>query len=303
MDRHPPQILLIDDDPDVLDSALATLRDQGMDVHAYEEASEALNLLHHPEAPTFDLVISDIHMPGLDGFDVLDRIKATHPRVPVMLMTGRVSADLAIRALRQGAANLILKPIAFPELVQNAFHLVDIHRGLRAADESLLGMVNERRHYLFRSDELDVPTLVRHLTDRLVPMGFATASNEGVIAMAYHEALVNALEHGNLELDSSLKQTAFTGEDAWGRQRAERLADPGYASRLIEVKLALDTERLDVEITDEGPGYDTSIATRVSGDWEGATQFGRGLPLILLIMDEVHFNDDGNQIRMVLRKK
>jgi len=303
MIRRAPQVLLIDDDPAVLDMVQAALAHFGMEVHAYPDAAQALELLQNPSAPEFDLVISDINMEGIDGFEVIDKVKATQPHLPVVLMTGQASVDYAIRAMRMGAANLFMKPIALRDMVQSVFHLVDLHRDIRMADSGLRGLVNERRHFLFRSDEVEVSSLVRHLTDRLVPMGFASSNNADVIAMAVHEALVNALDHGNLELESRMKGDLFLDEDPYLKLRAARLADPVYASRLIEVRLAMDTERFELEISDEGKGFDASHLTPLPGDSDMAPHFGRGLPLILLVMDEVHFNEKGNQIRMVLRKK
>jgi CheY-like chemotaxis protein len=303
MTRHGTHILLIDDDTAVLEMVQAALSHYGMEVHAYPDAAQAVDFLQTPGVPEFDLVISDINMEGLDGFDVIHKVKATQPHLPVVLMTGQASVEYAIRAMRMGASNLFMKPIALRDLVQNVFHLVDLHRELRLADNGLRGLVNERRHFLFRSDELDVPSLMHHLTDRLVPMGFASASNIDVIAMAFHEALVNALEHGNFELDSKLKGDLFAVEDPYTALRAKRMEDPHYAGRLIEVRLAMDTERFELEISDEGRGFDASQVSPLPPDSEMAPHCGRGLPLILLVMDEVHFNEKGNQIRMVLRRK
>jgi CheY-like chemotaxis protein len=303
MIRRGTHILLIDDDAAVLDMVQSALSHYGMEVHAYPDAAQAVELLQNPNAPIFDLVISDINMEGLDGFDVIHKVKATHPHLPVVLMTGQGSVDYAIRAMRIGASNLFMKPIAIRDLVQSVFHLVDLHRDLRLADDGLRGLVNERRHFLFRSDELDVPSLMHHLTDRLVPMGFASASNIDVIAMALHEALVNALEHGNLDLDSNLKGDLFAEQDPYAVLRAQRMADPQYAGRMVEVRLAMDTERFEVEISDEGRGFEASRLMPLQPDSDMAPHCGRGLPLILLVMDEVHFNDKGNQIRLVLRRK
>ena len=303
MNRRAVHILLIDDDPAVLDMVHSALAHYGMEVHAYPDAAQALELIQNPAAPQFDLVISDIQMDGLDGFDVIHKVKATQPHLPVVLMTGQASVDYAIKAMRMGASNLFMKPVAIRDLVQSVFHLVDLHRDFRLADDGLRGLVNERRHFLFRSDELDVPSLVRHLTDRLVPMGFASPSNIDVIAMAFHEALVNALDHGNLELDSDLKGDLFAKEDGYVTLRGERMKDPEYSGRLIEVRLAMDTERFELEISDEGRGFDTSQASPLPGDSDLSAHCGRGLPLILLVMDEVHFNEKGNQIRLVLRRK
>jgi CheY-like chemotaxis protein len=303
MNRRAAHILLIDDDPEVLDMVHSALAHYGMQVHAYPDAAQALELIQNPSAPEFDLVITDINMEGLDGFDVIHKVKALQPRLPVVLMTGQSSVDYAIRAMRMGASNLFMKPVAIRDLVQSVFHLVDLHWDFRLADNGLRGLVNERRHFLFRSDELDVPSLVRHLTDRLVPMGFASTSNLDVIAMALHEALVNALEHGNLDLDSSLKGDLFAMEDPYGKLRTERMADPVFAGRLIEVRLAMDTERFEIEISDEGKGFDTSRMSPLLKGTDVCSHCGRGLPLISLVMDEVHFNEKGNQIRLVLRRK
>ena len=303
MVRKGTHILLIDDDDAVLDMVETALGHYGMEVHACSDGAQALSRLESPGSPSFDLVISDINMEGMDGFEVIRQVKAIAPRLPVVLMTGQASVDYAIRAMRLGASNLFMKPLAMRELVQAVFHLVDLHRDFRLAEDGLRGLVNERRHFLFRSDELDVPSLLRHLTDRLVPMGFASSANIDVIAMAIHEALANALEHGNLELDSSLKGDLFTAEDPYTKLREARMADPRYAERLIEVRLALDTERFELEISDEGPGFDTSRLTLPPPGSDLAPHFGRGLPLIQLVMDEVHFNEKGNQVRLVLRRK
>lgn len=303
MNRRPAQILLIDDDAAVLDMVQTALAHYGMEVHAYPDAMQALALLQNPSAPEFDLVVTDINMEGLDGFEVIHKVKATQPRLPVVLMTGQASVEYAIRAMRMGASNLFMKPIAIRDMVQCVFHLVDLHRDFRLADQGLRGLVNERRHFLVRSDELEVPSLVRNLTDRLVPMGFASLSNLDVIAMAIHEALVNSLEHGNLELQSDLKGDLLASEDPYARLRTERMADPRFAERLIEVRLAMDTERFELEISDEGRGFDTRGVTPRPRESEMCSHCGRGLPLILLVMDEVHFNEKGNQIRMVLRRK
>src|ERR1039458_6903777 len=126
MYRRPAHILLIDDDPAVLDMVHSALEHYGMEVHAYPDAVQALELIQNPSAPEFDLVITDINMEGLDGFDVIHNVKALQPRLPVVLMTGQSSVDYAIRAMRMGASNLFMKPIAIRDLVQSVFHLVEI---------------------------------------------------------------------------------------------------------------------------------------------------------------------------------
>ncbi len=297
-----PHVMVIDDDQAVLSMVSDALVHHGMAVHPFSEGRQAMELLEDPRGPQVDLVISDINMEGMDGFDVIHKVKSINPSLPVILMTGQASLEYAIRAMRMGAANLFQKPLTLRELVNSVFHLVGLHRELRLAEAGLKGLTRETRAFTFRSDELDIPSAVMHLTDRLVPLGFASPTNVDVIAMAYHEALVNALEHGNLEMDSALKSDLFSAKDPYSALLQERRADPEYASRPVQVVLDATPEHYEVVITDGGKGFDTRKVSRVS-DETLARQCGRGLSMIHMVMDEVHHNAKGNQIRMLLKKK
>jgi len=304
MPSNPPQVLLIDDDRSVLEMVEEALKSHGMIVHPFNDGRRALGLLEQATGPAFDLVVSDINMDGMDGFDVIHRVKSVKPHLPVVLMTAESSVDYAIRAMRMGAANFFMKPVPIREMVKSVFHLVEAHREYRQAVTGLKGLMEEQRRFQFRSDELDIPGLLRHLTERLVPMGFATDQNIDVVAMAFHEALVNALDHGNLELDSDLKADLFSHEeDPYNALRRERLLDPVYAERTILVETHLSDETYEVLIADEGPGFDAKLLISPEDAAHQARHCGRGLPLIQLVMDEVLFNDMGNQIRMGLKRK
>jgi len=302
MTNLPPHILLIDDDPNVLGLVGEALTHFGMKVHPFGEGPRALRLLEDPDSPQFDLVITDINMEGMDGFDVINRVKSTKPGLPVIVMTGQATLDFAIRAMRMGASNLFQKPLTIRELVNSVFHLVELHRELSRAEVGLRGLVEERRHFLFRARELDIPSMVGHMTDRLVPMGLAKPTNVDVIGMAFHEALVNALEHGCLELDSSLKGDLFAEHDEFAATLQERLGDPRYAERRIAVALYITPMRFEATITDDGPGFDTRTVSQFT-DGSLGKQCGRGLAMIHLVMDEVSHNAKGNQIRLVLNRK
>lgn len=303
MTQNPPHVLVIDDDPSVLGMVSEALTHFGMNVHPFSQGALAMKALEDPDSPPFDLVVSDINMDGMDGFDVIHRVKTIQANLPVVLMTGAASLEYAIRAMRMGAANLFQKPLTLRELVKSVFHLVELHREFRLAQDGLKGLVEETRHFQFKSSELDIPSIVKNLSDRLVPLGFANPGNLDVLSMAIHEALVNAQEHGNLELDSSLKGDLFSAEDSYGAARRERLADPNYSNRLVNVKVVITPDVYRLEVTDSGPGFDTSKLMAQTTDENLTKHCGRGLPLIHMVMDEVSFNETGNQIRLLLKKK
>jgi response regulator RpfG family c-di-GMP phosphodiesterase len=105
-------VLCVDDEPIVL-SLMARLLDRlGVDVTTATGPIEALGVF---EAERFDLIVTDIRMPGMDGHAFLAEIRARDPEVPVIVATGNASLDSAIRALRNGASGMLLKPFTGEE--------------------------------------------------------------------------------------------------------------------------------------------------------------------------------------------
>src|SRR5215472_3011961 len=133
------QILLVDDDPGLLQAlpqAIA-LRMNGVQVQTASEASAAMRLLQVQE---YDAIVSDIKMPGMDGLTLLEKIVAQYPETPVILITGHGEQDLAIRALRGGAYDYILKPIDrddFAASLQRALHTRQLRRQIQVQQRAL----------------------------------------------------------------------------------------------------------------------------------------------------------------------
>jgi len=116
-------ILVVDDDPAVRSLIVEALR-QGGDYIATEAADgrEALEAL---SSNLYDLVITDIHMPGMNGMDLLGRIREIHPTISVILITAFPSVGLSVSAMKTGAVDFITKPFQVDELL----YKVNIYRG------------------------------------------------------------------------------------------------------------------------------------------------------------------------------
>lgn len=106
-------VLIADDDPMVLQTLEKYIAFRGDTAHVAANGYVALSDLGQH---TFDLVVTDIQMPGASGFDVLKRVKETQPDVPVIIITGYGDMDLAIKAVNEGAFAFLPKPILFADL-------------------------------------------------------------------------------------------------------------------------------------------------------------------------------------------
>jgi DNA-binding response OmpR family regulator len=122
------QLLIVDDERSTRLSLSEIFSLRGAHVLTAADGQEALNLI---DQHTFDLIVLDIKMPGVSGLQVLDTVQQKSPATVVILLTAHATVDSAIRALRQGAFDYILKP-AQPRAIIEA-----VERGLAKREEYL----------------------------------------------------------------------------------------------------------------------------------------------------------------------
>lgn len=114
-------IMLVDDDATAAQPIARYLIARGHAVTTLDSGRKALELLRRGPSP--DLVIADIQMPGTDGLEVLNAVRAQDPDLPVILMTGHATVDTAIRALRNRACDYLIKPIDMEALIMSIARL------------------------------------------------------------------------------------------------------------------------------------------------------------------------------------
>ncbi|MCS7066808.1 MAG: response regulator [Fimbriimonadales bacterium] len=107
------RVLIVDDDDLVRETLRFVLEDGGYRVYSAASGAEALRLL---EREPIDIVLSDIFMPGMNGFDLLRQIRERAPETPVILITGYGNIEMAREALKQGASDFITKPYNIHEI-------------------------------------------------------------------------------------------------------------------------------------------------------------------------------------------
>jgi DNA-binding NtrC family response regulator len=107
-----PHILLIDDEPIALSNMSHVLEREGYAVTACENGESGLAAMQNTQ---FDIVLTDLRMPGIDGMDVLRHIRETTPDVPVIMITGHATLDSAVDAMKAGAFHYIAKPFRLDE--------------------------------------------------------------------------------------------------------------------------------------------------------------------------------------------
>lgn len=111
------RLLLVDDEIDFLEPLCTRLSKRHVSCVTALSGEEALQRL---QADRFDCAIIDVKMPGMDGLELLRRIRRDHARTPVVLLTGHASVEMGVQGMELGAFDYLLKPIDLDELLDIA---------------------------------------------------------------------------------------------------------------------------------------------------------------------------------------
>jgi DNA-binding NtrC family response regulator len=159
-------ILIADDEESVRESLAEVLREEGYEVTAVADGAIAIAALSQQD---FDLVVSDIRMPNVDGLTVLRHTREVAPQTLVLLMTAHATVETAVEAIRRGAQDYLLKPVIFDDVLHKIDHLMQ-HRQMAWENQLLRSQVDRQwdfENLVGRSAAMrDVMNLVR----RVAPM-------------------------------------------------------------------------------------------------------------------------------------
>ena len=286
-------ILLVDDCPNDLVVAQTILhRIPDIEIMTASTARDALALLQEHRSL---LVITDVHMPQMDGLELLRVIRNEYPLSPVIVMTGHGSEAIAAQALNDGAAGYVPKRALEQQLgpiVDKVLRSAVARRESQRLEEVLA--YTETR-FILDNDVSLIPPIVGYLQEKIGRL-LDPGENELLrIGIAIHEALTNAVLHGNLEVSSDLK----AGDDGAFAQlaNARRLQAP-FAMRKIHVTGRVSLDEFVCIIRDEGPGFSPEAIPDPLAPENLERPSGRGLLMIRKFMDAIEHNQQGNEIVM-----
>jgi len=221
----PRRVLLIDDEEAMGRMLMAVMTDRGYDVVCHTRPERAVEAFG---TGSFDIVITDVKMPVMDGLEVLERVHAVDPSVPVIMISGHATVEMSIQALRLGAYDMLVKPFEPEELlsrVRNALRqseLVAENRSLKCELEARFGTLVGSSPGL-----LALLETARKVAPRDLPVLITGESGTGkeLLARALHQSSARrerpfvAINCGALPeslLESELfghRKGAFTGAD------------------------------------------------------------------------------------------
>ena len=286
------RLLLVDDEPFNLELMTELLQDAGYDTVSAENGERAWQVLQQ-EGDSFCAVLLDKMMPGMSGFELLRRIKATTGLafLPVIMQTAVGAAASVQEGLSSGAFYYLTKPFSRDMLlavVGAATVHWDRHQYFKELAKQQSGALRHLQQASFRFRTLAEAQQVASLLAQVSPQ-------PEKIATGLFELMVNAIEHGNLGV-SYQEKSRLQQEERWELELERRLADPELGARQVEVSMLRDSSRLQFTIRDQGDGFDWRQFLAAE---PGAllASHGRGILIARrLAFDELHYHDSGNVV-------
>jgi CheY-like chemotaxis protein len=294
-----PCVLLVDDSP-VDRRLIGGLMSKELD-WLVEYASSGTEALKEMELALPDLVVTDLMMPEMDGLQLVSEVRRRYPHIPVILITAHGNETLAVEALETGAASYVPKSQIPAKLLNTARQVLSLNSTERTQEQLLACLSKTHCTFSLENDPAIIAPFVADVLSRVESMRLCDSSGIRHLAVALEEALLNAILHGNLQLTPDevqlVRSDLMQGKDsAVLRQRRQQ---PELRNRRVDASYELTREQARFSVRDQGNGFDVST-TPVSGDPDPIdAEEGRGLVLIQNFMDEVRFNEHGNEITMV----
>ena len=246
-------VLVVEDSPFFarqVTKLLAPIED--LNISYAETLSAALEAIKR-DSPA--VILTDLILPDGEGLELVQRVRSEHPKMQVILMTAYGSEEIAMRALRAGAANYIAKKNIATELVPLLRQVLEMAAWTQERAKILRCMVRHESVFVLENDPKLITAFMNLVREELAGLDLWDQTGLIQVSIALQEALINAIYHGNLEVDSEHRQVDERIFDAVAEER--RQCDP-YRTRKVRIHVQLDRDVARFSVSDDGPGFDTS---------------------------------------------
>jgi CheY-like chemotaxis protein/anti-sigma regulatory factor (Ser/Thr protein kinase) len=266
-------VLVVDDS--AIDRRLAgrLLEQAGFAVVYASDGEEALATI------AASIVVTDLHMPKLNGLELVEAVRKKHPKLPVVLMTAHGSEDIAMHALRTGAASFVPKRRLADELAATLEAIVELAIDSKDRTSNVDPLDARETRFQLDNDLAGITEIVGQLEAELSRLGLCDETGLIQVGVALREAMVNAIVHGNLEVSSKLLDDTAGSGTAFADLVAERRQKDPWQRRRVSVSARYEPDEANLE-----------------------RLHGRGLMLMRMFMDEVVHSPTGNVVTMTKRR-
>ncbi|EQA46099.1 response regulator receiver domain protein [Leptospira broomii serovar Hurstbridge str. 5399] len=294
MDSELSMKILFVDDEEVIRDLFQEIFGSEYELTLAGTAEQALEIA---DSDAFDLIITDIRLPRMNGIELITKLREKGVETPFIVITGNQDIQISINALRLGAVDFFLKPFRMEAIrysllrFRNLFYagkdLVDKRFfQVRESKQKFaliprLGNLNQYVHLILRSIS-HLPGL--HSDDLLS------------LKVSLYELVGNAIEHGCARISYHQKQELMFKENDYFSY-VDNICES--KEEWIEVEVHYDDKQVTVILEDKGEGFDPDRVPDPVNDPNASQLSGRGIFLVRMNVDSLEYNGKGNRVTFV----
>lgn len=290
-------LLIADDTAEVLNFLQDFFVKAGHAVFCARDGEEALKTLQNEE---IDGIFCALTMPKLGGLELLKEVQSANSRRPLVILCPPNDSENALNALQLGACDYLLKAINPLELQRTLDRVVSLQEGFHFSAYAMDHLLQETRTLEIGNDFTGLNRIIAFMTQDLPSYGILNQEQLFRMNMLLKEAIENAIFHGNLELRSEMRRE--NPELFYKTAAQKRDIDP-YKDRKLILQYDISRNSAKYVVRDEGKGFVHADLLDPADPDNLLRIEGRGLIMIMNFMDEVFWNDRGNEVTMVRYRK
>lgn len=291
------KILFVDDEPTIR-QLFSMAFDKDYELTLAEDGMKALDCVKKDK---FDLIITDVSLPKLNGVDFVKTIRKEGDLTPFIIITGDSNIELAINTFRMGAIDFFLKPFRinqiksiverFASMHMNKEELIYSRDFIQMDDSSTFQLAPKIRRINYY-----VNLIIQKLTD----LPNLQEEDRLALKVTLYELISNAIEHGTAGINYKDKKKILEQNQDYFSIVDEKCH---HSQKKVYVRTKYTPEKLEIQIEDEGNGFDPNQVPDPLKNPSANLFSGRGLFLTKLNIDNIDFNEKGNVVTVTRNLK
>ncbi|HQI79997.1 MAG TPA: SpoIIE family protein phosphatase [Deltaproteobacteria bacterium] len=244
-----------------------------------------------------DLVLVSVGPEDDSGLMAMQELSSSCPQVLMVAVAEKVDGYLALECLRRGAMDYLIKPVTVDAFMESLERILDRRSSLCiGGTPDIACVVREDKTLLFGSDVERIPFII----NQAVLNTAAVCPNTDMLKMALGEILLNAVEHGNLNITMEEKAKAVR-KNALDELIRLRRKNPALGNRTVTLQVHMDPDLLEYTVIDEGQGFD--YEKEFDPDPQKHIGSGLGVQIARNFFHEVVYEGKGNHVRLVYHRE
>lgn len=244
------------------------------------------------------LIFIEMSLAGEEPIQFIERTKKSKTNTQFIVITDNATVENAVSALRHGALDFLKKPFEIDDIARIVEKFFSLTANREADYDIYSSIIEESRTFELATDFSIVSTFMSEIMHIISRFGGIDKKTTLTLRLALYEMLVNAMEHGNLEIDYEMKKNLLEEVMDYQRFLTDRANKEPYRNRKVRVTYRYNKKSIEFNITDEGKGFDVSKVPNPHSSENLERLNGRGIFISRVNMTRVTYNDVGNSVTL-----